>query len=206
MLTKTFLSKALYATILALPLVIITSCGDSDDSKAPMQTEQKKKSGTQVVFSDSLQIEMELPASMESTTMLNRDLSFQYKDGAEELYIVGNKEDKEIARLTLAYMDKMDESISMAENYLNLSIDQMKESGNEVTVIDKPSKIEAKNASGMVMQVDGKIPNIPSPIAYWYACYEYKGNMYKFIFWTLKSKKNEVRTTAMKAFRSIRFK
>lgn len=205
MRTKTVLAKAFYISILSLPL-IITGCGNSEEeTTSPLHT-MEQKTGNQAVFSDSLQIEMEIPAKMRATTQLNSALPFQYEYGEDEIYIVGNREDKEIARLTLAYMDKFDKSVSMTENYLNLSIDQMKESGSKITIVEKPTEIKAKNASGMIMQVDGIVPNIQSPIAYWYACYEYKGKMYKFIFWTLQSRKAEMRSTAMKAFKSIRFK
>ncbi len=199
--------SSVLAFVLSLSLV---SCGGGSNAKAELdkmlKEQEEAKNATQTVTSDSLSIEMDIPVTMVATTELDKNVPFQYYYAAKEMYIVGNSENVDVAKSTLQYMDKFDESKDLEENYLNLTLDLMAENGTVISNKSDAKKIKAKNAEGIMVRLDGKKNNIIYPITYWISSFVYKDNVYKFIFWTLESQKEDVEKSALNAFESIKFK
>ncbi len=206
-ITKMLVGSSVLAFVLSISLV---SCGGGSNAKAELdkmlKEQEEAKNATQTVTSDSLSIEMDIPVSMSATTELDAGVPFQYMNGAEEIYVIGNRENADVGKSALQYMDQFDESKKLDENYLNFTIGLMAENGTVLSNKSDIKKVKAKNAEGVMMRVDGKLTSIIYPITYWVACFEAKGNVYKFIFWTLESQKEDVEKRALNAFESIKFK
>lgn len=206
-ITKMLVGSSVLAFVLSISLV---SCGGGSNAKAELdkmlKEQEEAKNATQTVTSDSLSIEMDIPVSMVSTTELDAGVPFQYMNGSEEIYVIGNRENADVGKSALQYMDQFDESKKLDENYLNFTIGLMAENGTVLSNKSDIKKVKAKNAEGVMMRVDGKLTSIIYPITYWVASFETKGNVYKFIFWTLESQKEDVEKRALKAFESIKFK
>lgn len=203
MTTKYF--SLLFGGLLLIAGITMTGCS-SEPETAVEQDKPIETPENQTVSSDSLKLEMELPGGMEATTQLAQGIPFQYQDGIAELYITGNSESAIDSRLGMHVMGQYDEEKTLTENYLNFTLNLMKKSKNELSNESELHPITIDGEKGMWMSVDGKLPNIAAPIAYWLCCFEHEGSIYKFIFWTLKSKKEDVESTATRAFTSIRFK
>lgn len=206
-ITKMLVGSSILAFVLSISLV---SCGGGSNAKTELdkllKEQEDAKNATQTVTSDSLAIEMDIPATMIATTSLDAGVPFQYMNGSEEMYVIGNREDAEVGKSALQYMDQYDVSKKLDENYMNFTLGLMAENGTVISNKSDMKKIKAKNAEGVMVRLDGKLTTIVYPITYWVACFEAKGNVYKFIFWTLESQKEDVEKRALKAFESIKFK
>ncbi len=163
------------------------------------------KGPIQKISSKELKITIELPSTMVETDELDSGVPFQYMDATKELYIIGNSEPAEEAKTALKEMEIYDENSSLTENYLDFTISLMEDNGTTLTNQSDIKEISAKNVKGKFMSVDGNVPGIDYEISYWLAAFEYNGNIYKFIFWTLESEKSDVQKIAKKAFESITF-
>lgn len=181
------------------------SCSGSNTSDKEIEDLLNAEESVQKIHSDSLACDIELPSSMISTTSLDQGVPFQYMNGTEEIYVIGNREPSEDAELGLRIMSKFDDKADLKTNYLNYTLDLMKENETTLTNVSKPKELKTKNVKGTLVSVEGSRVGIPAPIAYWIATFEHKKNVYKFIFWTLASKKAEVEEKAVKTLSSLKF-
>lgn len=203
---KNIFKIALFALFLGGAGTLISSCsGSSSTTEKEIEDLLNAEESTQKIHSDSLACDIELPSSMISTTSLDQGVPFQYMNGTDEIYIIGNREPSEDAELGLRIMSKFDDKADLKTNYLNYTLDLMKENETTLTNISKPKDLKTKNVKGTLVSVEGSRVGIPAPIAYWIATFEHKKNVYKFIFWTLASKKSEVEEKAVKALSSLKF-
>jgi hypothetical protein len=191
----------IFGTMTLLLFIAINSYAGVNSVDLP----KTNKGSTKKVHSSELKITIEIPASMVETNELDSGVPFQYMDASEELYIIGNSEPAEEAKLALKEMELYDENSSLTENYLDFTISLMEENGTALTNQSAITAISAKNVKGKFMSVDGDVPGIDYKITYWLAAFEYNGNIYKFIFWTLASEKASVAKIAKKVFTSITF-
>ncbi len=202
---KTFFKVALFAGLLVGSTTLFYSCSGSTSTSSEINELIDAEESVQKIHSDSLAVDVELPSSMISTTSLDAGVPFQYMNGTEEIYMIGNKEPSKEAEDALRYMAKFDDKKDLSTNYLNYTLDLMKENETTLTNVSAAKVLKAKNAKGTLVSVEGSRVGIPAPIAYWIATFDHKGNVYKFIFWTLASQKKDVEEKAVKALSSLKF-
>jgi len=203
---KNMFKVVLFAGLVAGTTTLFYSCSGSGDAKnKELEELLTPEVSYQKVHSDSLGIDVEIPSSMIATTSLDAGVPFQYMNGTEEIYIIGNREPSEDAELGLRIMSKYDDKKDLKENYLNYTLDLMKENETTLTNVSKPKAFKTKNVKGTLVSVEGSRVGIPAPIAYWIATFEHEKNVYKFIFWTLASQKKDVEEKAIKSLGSLKF-
>jgi hypothetical protein len=200
---KNIFKVGLFALLLAGSTTLFYSCSGSANKDLGELLEPEET--FQDVHSDSLGIDAQLPSSMIPTTSLDAGVPFQYMNGTDEIYIIGNREPSDEAELGLRNMSKYDDKKDLKENYLNYTLDLMKENETTLTNVSSPKAIKTKNVKGTMVSVEGSRTGIPAPIAYWIATFDHKGNVYKFIFWTLASQKKDVEEKAVKTLSSLKF-
>jgi len=200
---KNIFKVGLFAVLLAGSTTLFYSCGGSSSKDLGELLEPEET--FQDIHSDSLGIDVQLPSSMIATTSLDAGVPFQYMNGTDEIYIIGNREPSDEAELGLRIMSKYDDKKNLQENYLNYTLDLMKENETTLTNVSSPKTLKTKNAKGTLVSVEGSRVGIPAPIAYWIATFDHKGSVYKFIFWTLASQKKDVEEKAVKTLSSLKF-
>lgn len=169
--------------------------------------EKTDESTTQRVHSDSLGIDIELPKGLITTSILApiKEVPFQYMDSVEKFYIIGDKELAAAETASLQMMSMYDETSTLTQNYMNYTLSLMQVDGSKLHNESKPIQLNTKNGSGLLVSANLQKANVPGEIAYCIGIFEYKKNIYKFIFWTNGSKAAELNSKVNSILKSITF-
>jgi hypothetical protein len=208
--SKSYLMKQLSITLLLFVGFGLFGCvnsGQNEKLKSPLDEFQKSLNvvNYKTVTIDSLGISLQLPEGMQATKALDADSPIQFQDGSKERYLVGMHENAADAETGLELMGFDKEGQSLLENYMDFTEGSLKESIKVTKLEARKSKFIDGNEALMI-QLDGTVEGVLFPISYFVTVVETRHQIYKFVSWTLLSKKDDFRAIDEKMIQSIRFK
>ena len=205
---KPFLVGGIVVLLALVRLGLYMTRDNSRDYSAELNNLQKTLAENPVgqrVTSTEMKCSMELPGGMTSTVSLDPELPFQYQDEEKIRYLIGTCEPIADVKEAIAYTDFYDKNKSIKEIYLDYTTSLLKDGKTELSDIKEIEPIVADGKEGLLFQADASNTEAILPLTYWVACFETEETVYKFIFWTMKSRKEKERATALNIFKSIRF-
>ena len=198
------MKKAIYiCSLLALSLTLnscFSTSGESTLDKLIAPTVKYDVVKIQDLYS------MRIPTFMTVTTQLQEDASLQYNNPFKEKYIIVLNEEREE---TMSFMNDYgvyDESKSQLENYVDMRLGYLIESGISVTNQTelKSKMINGRKAYSTV--IDANVPDIDQDITYFFTYLEGKDHFYMISSWTLYDRKDgykEEVETMVKSFKEL---
>lgn len=193
-----------------LGLTLLSSCFLNDNKASDESVKEALKMAEEMavteVSSDSLNCTLMVPAGMTETVSLDPTVPFQYQDQEKIRYLVGNCEPIEDVELAFLINGFGDDSKTVKENYLEFTKKMVTDAGATLSNESEIEPIVANGVKGVMIQADAANTEAILPLTYWIACFQTEKTVYKFIYWTMKSRKDKERPNALRMFKSIDFK
>jgi len=190
-------------------LTLLSSCflndHKSSDDAVKDALKMAEEMGTTEVTSDSLNCTLSVPAGMTETMSLDPSVPFQYQDQEKIRYLVANCEPIEDVELAFIINGFGDDKKSVKENYLEFTKKLVTDAGATLSNESEVEPIVANGVKGVMIQADAANTEAILPLTYWIACFQTEKTVYKFIYWTMKSRKDKERPRAISLFKSIQF-
>jgi len=190
------MKKTIYVfSFLSIGLAMTSCFSSSTADEAKSSLEELKELAKPSVEYEAVEIEglysMKVPEFMTVTTQLQEDASLQYNNPYKEKYVtVLDESDEEITAFMTDY-GVYDESKSKLENYVDVRLNYLTESG--ISVISqtdmKSEMINGRKALSTI--IDASVPGIPEDITYYFTYVEGKEHYYMISAWTLLSRKDD---------------
>jgi len=208
MARRPILIGSLVVVAAAVRLGLYMTRDNSRDYSADLNDIQKtlaENPDNQSVTSSEMKCSLEIPGGMTSTISLDPDLPFQYEDQEKIRYLIGNCEPISDVKDALVNSEFGGKNKSIKEMYLDYTTSLLKDGKTELSDIREVEPIVADGKEGILYQADAANTEAILPLTYWVACFETDKTVYKFIYWTMKSRKDKERLNALKIFKSIKF-
>ena len=188
-----------------LSLSLLSSCflndHKSSDDAVKEALKMAEEMGTTEVTSDSLNCTLQVPNGMTETVALDPSVPFQYQDQDKIRYLVGNCEPIDEVKLAFVLNGFGDNKKSVKENYLEFTKKLVTDAGATLSNESEVEPIMANGVEGVMIQADAANTEAILPLTYWIACFETDDTVYKFIYWTMKSRKDKERPKAIILFK-----
>jgi len=146
---------------------------------------------------------MTLPTYMKKTVDLNEEASLQYQNIFKEAYIIVIEEPIEDIKSTFTMLGLYEESLSALTNYRNIQMGMIAENIN-ITKQEEPKNMLINTLRAEMVEMDGLVEGIDEAITYYITFLEGRENVYMMMAWTLKDKKEKLRSDYEKMFSSFR--
>lgn len=149
---------------------------------------------------------MKIPTFMTVTTQLQEDASLQYNNPFKEKYIIVLDEDREEVMSFMNDYGVYDESRSQLENYVDMRLAYLTESGISITNQTKLKSEMVNGRKAYSVVIDANVPDIAQDITYFFTYLEGKDHFYMISSWTLYDRKDgykEEVETMVKSFKEL---
>jgi hypothetical protein len=152
----------------------------------------------------SMHLSLLVPPGMHATRTLDELAPLQYENRNQEYYFIGFYETRNAAEEALAILHFNQPNQSLGSNYVDFTLDQMLEG---VEVSGPVSRKMKKNQGNdyFEIQLDGKVQGVSFPISYFITIITTEERLYKFVSWTLQSKKKSFELINQQLIGSLRF-
>lgn len=185
-------------TLVLLLVFLVISCSGTNKDKEKRELLASEDFNT-VTIKD--QYSVALPKYMKEAKNLNRDASLQYQNIFKEVYFVIIDEPKQELMEVFKELDEWDASKSVVQNYRDIRLQFLSEN----VVIENqsaPKVIDINGLEAEVLEIDGKVAP-DHELAYTLGFVEGKDHVYMITAWTLKEKRERLKTTFERAITSF---
>lgn len=202
--------KQLFIAMILITGMSLSACVQSEkDGDLKQAIEELEQSLNEVHYTkvaiDSIGISLQLPDGMKRTSVLDPNAPIQFEEGKKERYLIGIYEDYQDANDALELLGFDQKNKSFLENYLDFTENSMKQAVSVSKIGNRTSQFIDGNEA-LSLQVDGTVEGVIFPISYFITIIETKNRVYKFITWTILSKKDEFKEIDANIMKSIHFR
>lgn len=185
--------------------LIMSSCSEPHQNakqSAPVKSEKQHKKG--FIQHAEMHLSLQIPEGMTATTTLDENAQLQYENRQLEHYFIGTFETRKSAEEALTILHFNNPKQSLGANYVDFTLDQMREGIQSNGKISRKSTLRNGNEF-IALQMDGTVTGVNFPISYFITIATTPDRVYKFVSWTLKSQKQSFDCIQQQLIASIQF-
>lgn len=166
--------------ILPLLIAVLSNCGTGLINSGMLDLERDFQTATaEGVYT------LKVPNYMSATTDLSEDASLQYENLIQDCYLIVIDENTNEFIDIFQELEMLDSTKSALENY---TIYQKESISNtmDVTSTSELRELNINGNRGLMIQIDGGVPEVDTDVTYLLTVIEGKTNMFTLLYWTTK--------------------